>query len=296
MLDEHGRRFGGLVLASGHGTAAHSRRSVSPAPADLRRAFWDTVRRSRDGTDRRFGRAGGRPRRPSCSRELPDLDRHLRDASRVAPVETEPAPSESYPAGLVTVERTRDTWLPRLLLTESFGGGGQATSKAPLSHAGGDDEASGSGSSTASFSPPVDASCAATSSRALRERCRCGAGRSDGSWTPRIPPPCSPAVMPGPRRSAPCELTDRGASLQGVMLSIRVSAESHTHEVLAQPRQVRHSRRLAIWSVGSVTLPAVMRGGRTRRPRRSARITAWSGRRGSRRSVPPRGPCPRPGL
>ena len=76
-----------------------------------------------------------------CSRELPDLDRHLRDASRVAPVETEPAPSESYPAGCVTLERTRETWVPRLLLnltlTESFGGGGQATSKAPLSHAGG---------------------------------------------------------------------------------------------------------------------------------------------------------------
>jgi hypothetical protein len=65
--------------------------------------------------ERRFGgRAGDRPRRPSCSRELPDLDRHLRDASRVAPVETEPAPSESYPAGCVAVERTRDTWLPRL--------------------------------------------------------------------------------------------------------------------------------------------------------------------------------------
>ncbi|MDQ6671581.1 MAG: hypothetical protein M3069_12685 [Chloroflexota bacterium] len=29
----------------------------------------------------------------------------------------------------------------------------------------------------------------------------------------------------GPRRSAPCELTDLGASLQDVMLSIKVSAE-----------------------------------------------------------------------
>src|SRR6266705_651833 len=57
------------------------------------------------------------------------------------------------------------------------------------------------------FGSHVDVSCAATSSRALRERCRCRACRSDGSWTPRIPPPCSPAVMPGPRRSAPCELT-----------------------------------------------------------------------------------------
>src|SRR5947209_1739650 len=33
-------------------------------------------------------------------------------------------------------------------------GGGQATSKAPLSHAGGDDEALGSGSSTANFRAP----------------------------------------------------------------------------------------------------------------------------------------------
>src|SRR5439155_16185543 len=143
-------------------------------------------------------------------------------------------------------------------LTESFGGGGQATSKAPLSHAGGDDEALGSGSSTANFEPPVDVSCAATSSRALRERCRCRACRSAGSWTPRIPPPCSRGDA-GTARSATCELTDPGASLQDVMLSIRVSAESHTHEVVAQPRQVRDSR--------SVTLPAVMRGGRTWRPR-----------------------------
>jgi hypothetical protein len=74
----------------------------------------------------------------------------------------------------VTVERTRDTWLPRLLsnltLTESFGGGGQATRKVPLSHADGDDETLGSGSSTANFRAPVDISCAATSSRALREQ------------------------------------------------------------------------------------------------------------------------------
>jgi hypothetical protein len=61
----------------------------------------------------------------------------------------------------------------------------------------------------------------------------------------------------GTARVRHCELTarttDLGASLQDVMLSIRVSAELHTHEVLVQPRQVRHSRRLAVWSVGSVT-------------------------------------------
>ncbi len=103
-------------------TATGDRRFTPPC---LMRHIDGEVRRSaatdhprRDDPDR-FGRAGGRPRRPSCSRELPDLDRHLRDASRVAPVETEPAPSESYLAGCVTVERTRDTWLRRLLSNPS---------------------------------------------------------------------------------------------------------------------------------------------------------------------------------
>src|SRR5438445_11937609 len=107
--------------------------------------------------------------------------------------------------------------------------------------------------------PPVDVSCAATSSRALRERCRCRACRSDGSWTPRIPPPCSR----GDAGTAPVRplRADRPWCLASGLLSIRVSPESHTHEALAQPRQVRHLRRLAIWSVGSVTLPAVMPGG-----------------------------------
>ena len=40
----------------------------------------------------------------------------------------------------------------------------------------------------------------------------------------------------------PCELTDLGASLQDVMLSIRVSAESHTPEVLAQFEQLWRDR------------------------------------------------------